>query len=107
MNVTTDFSGRAVLVTGGTKGIGFAIASRFLECGADVVVCGRHEPPVLPGGEGSSPGSGGRTASFVACDVRDPAACADLVDDVTARLGRLDILVNNAGGSPSADAATV
>lgn len=99
MNVTTDFSGRAVLVTGGTKGIGFAIASRFAECGADVVVCGRHEPPVLPGD--------GKTAAFVACDVRDPAACADLVDDAVARLGRLDILVNNAGGSPSADAATV
>jgi NAD(P)-dependent dehydrogenase (short-subunit alcohol dehydrogenase family) len=97
MNVTTDFSGRTVLVTGGTKGIGFAIAARFLETGADVVVCGRHEPPVLPG----------RAASFLACDVRDPAACADLVDDVTARFGRLDILVNNAGGSPSADAATV
>ncbi|HSZ41660.1 MAG TPA: SDR family oxidoreductase [Trebonia sp.] len=100
MNVTTDFSGRTVLVTGGTKGIGFAIAARFLDCGADVVVCGRHEPPVLPDG-------GGRTAAFIACDVRDPAACAGLVEDTVARLGRLDILVNNAGGSPSADAATV
>jgi NAD(P)-dependent dehydrogenase (short-subunit alcohol dehydrogenase family) len=100
MNVTTDFSGRAVLVTGGTKGIGFAIASRFLDRGANVVVCGRHEPPALPA-------AGGRAAEFVACDVRDPAACVRLVDDVVARLGRLDILVNNAGGSPSADAATV
>jgi hypothetical protein len=101
MNVTTDFSGRAVLVTGGTKGIGFAIAARFLDCGADVVVCGRHEPALLPGGGGA------RTATFIACDVRDPAACAGLVADTVARLGRLDILVNNAGGSPSADAATV
>jgi hypothetical protein len=100
MNVTTDFSGRTVLVTGGTKGIGFAIAARFCECGADVVVCGRHEPGMLPG-------SGGRKAAFIACDVRDPAACAGLVEDTVARLGRLDILVNNAGGSPSADAATV
>jgi NAD(P)-dependent dehydrogenase (short-subunit alcohol dehydrogenase family) len=100
MNVTTDFSGRAVLVTGGTKGIGFAIASRFLDRGARVVVCGRHEPPALPVADG-------RTAQFVACDVRDPAACVSLVDDVVAGLGRLDILVNNAGGSPSADAATV
>ncbi|MGH3166273.1 MAG: SDR family oxidoreductase, partial [Trebonia sp.] len=112
MNVTTDFSGRTVLVTGGTKGIGFAIASRFLDCGADVVVCGRHEPAALPSsggtaGEGGLLGPGARKATFVACDVRDPAACVDLIEDVIARLGRLDILVNNAGGSPSADAATV
>ncbi|MGH9185115.1 MAG: SDR family NAD(P)-dependent oxidoreductase, partial [Acidimicrobiales bacterium] len=39
-----DFSGRVVLVTGGTRGIGRGIASRFLEAGADVVVCGRTEP---------------------------------------------------------------
>ena len=99
--MTADFSGRAVLVTGGTKGIGFAIASRFLAAGADVVVCGRHEPAVLPGT------ASGRTAHFIACDVREPTACAGLVEDAVSRLGRLDVLVNNAGGSPSADAATV
>jgi NAD(P)-dependent dehydrogenase (short-subunit alcohol dehydrogenase family) len=100
MNVTADFSGKAVLVTGGTKGIGFAIASRFLECGADVAVCGRHEPRELPHAVR-------RTAHFIAADVRDPAAAVSLVDTAVAKLGRLDVLVNNAGGSPSADAATV
>jgi NAD(P)-dependent dehydrogenase (short-subunit alcohol dehydrogenase family) len=100
MNVTADFSGQAVLVTGGTRGIGFAIAHRFLACGADVVVCGRHEPPALPRADG-------RTARFLAADVRDPAAALALVEEAVAHLGRLDVLVNNAGGSPSADAATV
>ncbi|MFF2959194.1 SDR family oxidoreductase [Streptomyces sp. NPDC057963] len=95
-----DFTGRAVIVTGGTKGIGAAIAGAFLAAGAEVLVCGRNEPPELPA-------SGARQAHFRAADVRDPAAAAALVDAAVERFGRLDVLVNNAGGSPDADAATV
>jgi NAD(P)-dependent dehydrogenase (short-subunit alcohol dehydrogenase family) len=100
VDVTMDFGNQAVLVTGGTKGIGFVIAERFLAAGADVVVCGRGEPQVLPA-------AGGRTARFFAADVRDAGAAAHLVEQAAGHLGRLDMLVNNAGGSPSADAATV
>ncbi|GAA2899002.1 SDR family oxidoreductase [Streptosporangium fragile] len=100
MNMTADFHGRAVLVTGGTKGIGFVIAERFLAAGAEVVVGGRAEPRVLPS-------AGGRTARFVPADIRDAAAAAGLVESAAGHLGRLDVLVNNAGGSPAADAATV
>ncbi|MFJ4858972.1 SDR family oxidoreductase [Streptomyces sp. NPDC088730] len=95
-----DFTGRVVLVTGGTKGIGAAIAAAFLGAGADVVVCGRATPDTLPS-------AGGREAVFLAADVRDPAAASTLVDGAVERFGRLDVLVNNAGGSPDADAATV
>ncbi|MFJ5848195.1 SDR family oxidoreductase [Streptomyces sp. NPDC092903] len=95
-----DFTGRVVLVTGGTKGIGAAIAAAFLGAGADVVVCGRATPDTLPS-------AGGREAVFLAADVRDPAAASSLVDGAVERFGRLDVLVNNAGGSPDADAATV
>ena len=94
-----DFAGRTVLVTGGTKGIGFAIASAFLDVGADVVVCGRSTPDVLPT-------AGGREAVFVATDVRDAGRATELVATAVDRFGRLDVLVNNAGGSPDAPAAT-
>ncbi|MFF2009853.1 SDR family oxidoreductase [Streptomyces sp. NPDC058195] len=95
-----DFTGRVALVTGGTKGIGARIAQAFLGAGARVVVCGRTTPRVLPA-------AGGRSAVFVAADVRDPAAAGALVAEAAERFGRLDALVNNAGGSPDADAATV
>ncbi|GGP15757.1 SDR family oxidoreductase [Nonomuraea glycinis] len=98
--MSVDFTGRTVLVTGGTKGIGYVIARTFLAAGADVVVCGRTDPT-------APPAAGGRTACFVVADVRDPAAAVHLVEQVVERFGRLDVLVNNAGGSPDADAATV
>jgi NAD(P)-dependent dehydrogenase (short-subunit alcohol dehydrogenase family) len=92
--------GQVVIVTGGTKGIGCAIAQAFLEAGAQVAICARNEPETLPEG-------GGRRASFHKCDVRDAASCRAFVDAVGETHGRIDVLVNNAGGSPPADAATV
>jgi len=95
-----DFSGHVVLVTGGGRGVGRGISERFLEAGADVVVCGRHEPDTAPEG-------GGRTATFIPADVRDAEDIAALVSAIVDRHGRLDVAVNNAGGSPPVDTATV
>lgn len=94
-----DMSGRAVLVTGGTRGIGRATATRFLKAGADVYVCARHRPdePVT---------AADREADFVSADVRDHDEVSELIRVVTERAGRLDVLVNNAGGAPPAAAAT-
>jgi len=89
-----DFSGRVVLVTGGTKGIGRSIAARFEAAGATVVVCGRSDPDGEP------------TGRFIACDVRDAAQVDAMVEDIASNDGRLDVVVNNAGGSPIADTAT-
>lgn len=86
---------RVVLVTGGTRGIGLAVARAFLDEGAAVLVCGRRLPEELPEG-----------LDFVACDVREEADRQRLLDAVLARHGRLDLLVNNAGGAPFAAAAT-
>jgi len=92
-------SGRAVIVTGGGRGIGRAIAARFLSAGADVVICGRNPPAEVPE-------AGGKAALFVAADVRDADAIDRVVTFTLDRFGRLDVLVNNAGGSPEAAAAT-
>ncbi len=93
-------TGRVVVVTGGTKGVGRGIARRFLEAGARVVICGRT-PPEEPVRSES-----GREATFVEADVRDVEAVDRVVARAVADHGRIDVLVNNAGGSPPADAAT-
>ena len=93
--MTHDYSGRAVLVTGGTKGLGRGVAAAFAEAGAGVLVCARNAPIDEVTGE------------FVAADLRDPEQAAGVVDAAVERFGRLDVVINNAGGSPPADAATV
>lgn len=99
MTRSLDLSGRVAIVTGGGRGVGRGIAERFLEAGADVVICGRNEPETLPG-------EGGERAVFVQADVRELDAIDRVIAAARERFGRLDVLVNNAGGSPPADAAT-
>ncbi len=86
---------RIVLVTGGAKGVGRGISECFLAAGYTVLVCGREAPAQLPQVEG-------RSALFMACDVRDAAAVDALFARIAAEHGRLDVLVNNAGGAPFA-----
>ncbi|HTZ08333.1 MAG TPA: SDR family NAD(P)-dependent oxidoreductase, partial [Acidimicrobiales bacterium] len=88
---TWDFTGRAVIVTGGSRGIGRGIAEAFLAAGAGVAVCGRSEPAPE-----ELPTAGGRRALFVAADVRDADQAAAMVVEARDRLGGLDVLVNNA-----------
>ena len=98
--IALDFTGKVVLVTGGSRGVGRGIAERFLAAGAEVVVCGRGEPEALPS-------AGGHEAVFVAADVREIEQVDRLVAVTLERCGRLDVLVANAGGAPAVDAATV
>lgn len=91
--------GRVAIVTGGTRGIGRAIAEALLATGCEVEICGRSAPETLPE-------AGGRAARFTPCDIRDATQAKAFVAAVAERNGGLHIVVNNAGGSPQADAAT-
>lgn len=84
-----DFSGKTVLLTGATSGIGAAIAQAFARRGADLVLTGRRQLPETPSGSG-------RTV-FIAADITKPEAPDRLVAETVAHFGKLDILVNNAG----------
>ncbi|GGU72775.1 short chain dehydrogenase [Pseudomonas laurentiana] len=94
-----DYSGKVVLVTGGTKGIGAGIALEFLAAQAQVIVCARKAPEQVPTQEGNS-------AIFIPADVRDPDSLQALFDTISRDFGRLDVVINNAGGSPAAEAAS-
>jgi NAD(P)-dependent dehydrogenase (short-subunit alcohol dehydrogenase family) len=95
-----DMRGQVVVVTGGTRGVGRGIATRFLLAGAEVIVCGRNQPADLPL-------AGRLRPRFVAADLRDIEQVDRVVAAAEDGFGRLDVLINNAGGSPPADAATV
>ncbi|MBY8825579.1 SDR family NAD(P)-dependent oxidoreductase [Sphingomonas colocasiae] len=102
-------TGRVALVTGGSSGIGEAVARKLASAGAHVAVVASHD---IGRAEAVAESIGERAAAFVA-DVRDPDSIGLLVSEVEAQLGPIDILVNSAGvyfptpadGTPSADAA--
>lgn len=88
-------AGKRALITGGTTGIGYAIAARFLaEGAAGVVVTGRDHDL---GRQAESALRAGGSAWFAAADARDEDAVSRSVEEAVARLGGLDVLVNNAG----------
>lgn len=89
-----DFSGKRVLITGGSRGIGRIIARQFAERGARVVV--HYHTNEAAARETLESLVGGRHA-LVQADVADPGACQELVAEAIEALGRIDILVNNAG----------
>ena len=87
-----DLSGKNVLVTGSTRGIGRAIAETLAKAGARVAVVGRE----LQKAQEAAAAVGNGSIGF-ACDVTDTAAVAKLVADVETAFGSIDVLVNNAG----------
>ena len=90
--------GRAALITGGSLGLGRAMAMRFVEAGADVAIVARR-PEVLEEAKRAIAGRGPGRVEAYACDVRDAAAIKTMFDSVLRDLGKVDILVNNAGTS--------
>ncbi len=86
--ISTELSGKRVLVTGGTKGIGEAIVKRLRKDGATVIATARSVPDGLQSPE-----------LFIPSDISTPQGTSKVVSETLARLGGLDILINNVGGS--------
>lgn len=85
---STEFAGRRVVVTGGTKGAGAAVAARFAAAGAKTLAAARSAPQELEEGR-----------LFVAADLTTAEGIGTLADAVLSRLGGVDILVHCLGGS--------
>ncbi|HMN74056.1 MAG TPA: SDR family oxidoreductase [Rhodoblastus sp.] len=88
--------GKRALVTGGGTGLGKAIGARFMQLGADLVICGRRRE-VLQDTAQEFAQKFGRFVEIEQCDIRDAASVETMIDHVAQK--RLDILVNNAAGN--------
>jgi 3-oxoacyl-[acyl-carrier protein] reductase len=95
----SSLSGRSVVVTGGSKGIGFGIARVFAEVGAHVLIGGRDEESLRRACDALADAPG--RVSAVVVDVADPASCRAMAARAVEELGGIDVLCANAGIFPS------
>jgi NAD(P)-dependent dehydrogenase (short-subunit alcohol dehydrogenase family) len=95
--VDLGLTGKVMLITGGTDGLGLALAQRLVAEGAAVAVCGRDEER-LAAAEAVLAAAGGDVLA-VRADVEQPADITRLVESAAARWGRIDGVVHNAGSS--------
>jgi NAD(P)-dependent dehydrogenase (short-subunit alcohol dehydrogenase family) len=95
-----DMTGKVVLVTGGSRGLGYEMVKAFAACGADVVIASRKlEPCEAVAGEIRMTG---RRALAVACHMGRWGDLPGLVEAAYDTFGKVDVLVNNAGMAPTA-----
>jgi 3-oxoacyl-[acyl-carrier protein] reductase len=94
------FDDKVALVTGGTRGIGLAVARALAGEGAGVMICGRD--PARVDEAAADLGSRGATVAGVVCDVADPAQIAALAAETERLFGRVDVCVADAGVCPEA-----
>src|SRR5947209_18826 len=89
-------SGKVALVTGGSKGLGKAMARGFAQAGADIVISSRHENELQPALEEILQGTG-RRGSYVVADMSKRAEAGRLAKAALEKVGKVDMLVYNAG----------
>jgi len=98
LNQLFDLSGRVALVTGGSKGIGKAIARGYAEAGANVAISARNEDQLQAAAEEIGQGLDVQV-DYRVCDMLQRDQVNDLARWAIDTLGRVDVLVNNAGGN--------
>ena len=90
-----DLRGQVVLITGGSRGLGFALAGEFAKHGCRLALCARTGKD-LDAARADLEARGADVMTYV-CDVSDPTQVGQMVDTVKGQFGRIDVLVNNAG----------
>src|SRR6516165_7813211 len=96
LNAIFKLAGKVALITGGSKGLGKAMARGLVEAGADVVISSRHDNELRPALEEILHGTG-RRGIFVVADMARRDDVRRLASTALEKMGRIDILVNNAG----------
>jgi NAD(P)-dependent dehydrogenase (short-subunit alcohol dehydrogenase family) len=91
-----DLNGRVVIITGGSRGLGFLLAREFARQGARVAICARDDQELFQAQRELEAETGANILAH-RCDVSDPAQVEQFVQLVVRRLGPPDVLVNNAG----------
>lgn len=93
-----DLAGKCAVVTGGSKGLGKAMARGLAECGADVMITSRHEDQLKAAAAEIGEGLNVKVEWMVA-DMGDRAKVTELAAEALRRLRKVDILINNAGSN--------
>ena len=88
-----ELRGRVVVITGGSRGLGFILAREFARHGARLALCARTAPDLARAAEALAPAE----VLTRPCDVGDPQQVRDFLADVLEHYGQIDVLVNNAG----------
>ena len=104
-NELFSLSGKTALITGGSKGIGYAIGKGLAMAGADVVIVSRHESEARDAAKSLE--AFGVKSAGIYVDMSEVSQVQTAVEEIVNRFGKLDILVNNAGISPRKPALEV
>ena len=100
-------NGRSAVITGGSKGLGLAIAEEYAKSGADVTILARDQGALAEAKAKIQAGAPGRKVAAISCDVSKAADIRRTYDQIMSEFGKIDIYVNNAGQSTRGPSETL
>ena len=99
--------GRSAIITGGSKGLGLAIAQEYAASGDDVAILARDQGALAEAKSQIEAGAPGRKVVAISCDVAKAADISRACDEAMSAFGKVDIFVNNAGQSTRGPSETI